>query len=119
MVTEHSKLNKKAKWTAIQTQVLSCSYETYAFLITNRLHKRIWLTRNLLASFSTFKKIALAAPQPKRIQDTALMEIATTSYNQCNWAMINRCRLYLQVLKMLDLIQYDINPPNLKNGQRM
>jgi hypothetical protein len=41
--------------------------------------------------------------------DTPLMDIATSVYNMKGSAMINHCRLFLQVISLYDLLKYDLS----------
>lgn len=102
------------------TQVLSCSYETYGFLITNTLIKCIWAETEPFGITLRSHKNSSWVPQLQGAQDIAIMEIATKNYNNHNCTIINRCRLYLKVLTLYDLLQYDGSiHPNIKSGKRV
>jgi hypothetical protein len=58
-------------------------------------------------------------PQLQGKYDVAIMEFVTTIYSKKLATKINRCRLYLQVLTLYDVITYDGKQihPNILMGQ--
>ncbi len=46
-------------------------------------------------------------PAPLGVGDSALMETATQHYQRKGSMMINRCRLYLQIFSIYDIITYN------------
>jgi hypothetical protein len=47
-------------------------------------------------------------PTPLSHEDISIMELATGSYNSKGAYLINRCRLYLQVISIMDLLLYNL-----------
>ena len=60
-------------------------------------------------------------PSPLGVGDYALMEIATQHYQRKDSMMINRCRLYLQIFSVYDIITYDGKAiyPEIMRGERV
>jgi hypothetical protein len=46
-------------------------------------------------------------PQPLGTNDIALMEIVTSKYDKKGSLMINRCRLYLRIISLYELLLFD------------
>jgi hypothetical protein len=60
-------------------------------------------------------------PSPLGVGDSALMEIATQHYQCKDSMMINRCRLYLQIFSIYDIITSDGKAihPKIMRGERI
>jgi hypothetical protein len=60
-------------------------------------------------------------PQPQGIHDISIMEMAKMIYDSTECVIINRVRLYLQLITIYDLVAYDGNQihPELSQGKRV
>jgi hypothetical protein len=91
----------------ILQQFLQTPHELYGHLATKTLMKQIWKeteTNGLL--LQSADKIAWT-PQLQGNSDHAIMDIAMKVYFKKMSSKINRCRLYLQVITLYDIVTYD------------
>lgn len=129
----HSRLNTKvgvkldASITFLQIKTglflnfLEQPYITYGFLATHTLIKQIW------AEFKPFGLTlrpnlnSVWLPHPQGTNDFSLVEYAIGKYSQQDIKLLNRYRMYLQVISLYDILQYDLQAvhPDIKQGNRI
>jgi hypothetical protein len=59
------------------------------------------------------------APSPRHSMDIPIMEIATSKYDKTGSWIINKCRIYLQLISIFDLLIHnmtDIHPSYIQGG---
>lgn len=102
-------------------QFLSTPYQLYGHLVTKTLIKTIWGETEPNNIQLRPSPGATWNPEPQGTQDIALIDIAVANCSQPNSQIINRYRLYLQVISLYDIITYDGQTihPNIMRGERI
>jgi hypothetical protein len=98
-------------------QFLAQSYESYGFLATLTLGTQIWQETEPNGIRLQAAPSAIWTPSPQGVHDLPIIELAKQVYNKKGVIMINRCRLYLNIISIYDLYLYDgsiIHPSYLK-----
>jgi hypothetical protein len=87
-------------------QVLTAPFMTYGHLGTQSLIKTIWAETE--PNNLTLRATEECAwhPRPMGTNDVAIMSIAVKHYSKSDTQKINRCRLYLQLFSIYDIITY-------------
>ncbi len=94
-------------------------YSSYGHLATPTQGTQIWLETEPAGLTLRASPDQHWVPNSSRINDFPLMELAVHSYNQGGSNIINKCCLYLQVISLYDIIQYDGTHihPNILKGE--
>ena len=95
--------------TGLGRDIFTCNYGTYEMLLTECWIKNVWKftwEKNLLLRERTTKNLDM-----KRENDAFIMEdiIATNQFSKSELQHINRCRIYLQVATLSDIVSGDGN----------
>jgi hypothetical protein len=99
---------------------LTSSYATYGHYITKTLMKRLWEETEPNGLILSPADGEMWIPQPQGHQDIPIMELVARYYSKKETNMLNRYRLYLQVISIYDLITYkgDAIHPAYTKGNR-
>jgi hypothetical protein len=87
-------------------QFLSESYHSYGHLGSLTLGTQIWRETEPLGITLRATPSATWTPSAVGVGDIPIMELAIQVYNSRGTIMINRCRLYLNVISIYDLLVY-------------
>jgi hypothetical protein len=83
-------------------------FNQYDHLATKSLCKQIWGETEPSGITVRPAPTITWVPCPLSQQDIALMDLATNNYNSKGSTMINKCRIHLQAISMMDLLTYDL-----------
>jgi hypothetical protein len=86
---------------------LTASYEMYGELATTTLLKCIWAETDPFGITLRPNKTSIWIPHPQGPTDMSIMAKVRAIYNPSDCVIINRVRLYLQLITIYDLITYD------------
>jgi hypothetical protein len=101
-------------------QFFSMPYVTFGHLASlSMCHQLWWETEPFGVMLRPMEGITWT-PCPLSPNDLSIMSVATTVYNKKGSAMINKCRLYLRVISLCDLLIHDkpILHPDYLIGER-
>jgi hypothetical protein len=103
-----------------QDQFLTCSSLQYGHLATISFAVQLWSECEPFGIELQASKSIIWTPYPVLTNDIFLMDLATTAYDKKGSNMINHCRLYLQVISLVDILMYDLQTihPSYVNGDR-
>jgi hypothetical protein len=99
------------------SQFLTIPYETFGHLATMVTCVQLWHNTEPCGLHMCPAESVSWTPTPIAPGDQSLMEVAVKKYNKRGSAIINRCRLYVQAISVVDLLIYDtseIHPSYLK-----
>jgi len=85
-------------------QFFSSSYQKYGHLVSPSYCVQIWQEMEPQGIILQSAEGITWIPHPICFHDKALMDIAVNHYNKKGSACINRCRQFLQVISVLDLL---------------
>jgi hypothetical protein len=106
--------------TGLLQPFLSSSYESYGKFATSTLLKCLWAQTEPFGLYLKPNADSYWLPKLQGSGDIAIMDDVTKFYDKESCIKLNRCRLYLQVITLYDLITYDglkIHPEYI-SGQR-
>jgi hypothetical protein len=107
------KLTASIIYTQIETglflQFFEAPFSQYGHLATITFCVQIWRETEPNDVFLQSSSDATWVPEPLGKNDTPIMDIATSVYDNKGSLMINRCRLYLQVISLFDLLIFQTN----------
>lgn len=101
--------------------ILQESYQAYGALATHTLVKQIWAETEPIGLQLRAAHSQTWHPIPQGHHDCTIMELASRTYSNKHLNLINRYRLYLQVITIYNLIQYDRRAihPEIMRGDRV
>ncbi len=107
--------------TGLLSNFLEQPYATYGFLTTQTLIKQIWAEMEPFGLTLRHSKSSVWSPQPQGQNDFSLMDFALGKYSEYESNLLNRYRLYLQVISLYDILQYDLKAvhTDIKRGDRI
>jgi hypothetical protein len=88
-------------------QFLSQPFNTYGDFSTTTLGKQIWAETEPYGITLQAAPDAIWTPSPLGENDLPIITLAHQVYNKKGATIINRCRLYLNVISMYDFFIYD------------
>jgi hypothetical protein len=100
-------------------QFLSSSFIQYGHLATTTFLVKIWSESEPHGIKLHASKDVTWTPSPLSSSDLSIMEMATQKYNKKGSAMINRCRLYLRIISIFELLTFDLSSihPSYKTNE--
>jgi hypothetical protein len=91
------------------SQFLSESFQTYGHLSTITFLVQIWKETEPFGLTLRPAPNATWIPPPLFSGNKAIIDLATKAYNTRGSLMINRCRIYLQIISIGDLLLFNLN----------
>jgi hypothetical protein len=122
--TNSQKFEASIIYTQLEVGIFSSSFtaefERYRSLATQSMCVQIWRETQPLGVQIRHAEQVTWLPEPMAKDDICIMELATRYYNNEGAYIINRCRLYLQLISIMDLLLYDLFPihPSYLVGDR-
>jgi hypothetical protein len=106
--------------TGLLQPFLTSSYELYGKFATSTLMKCLWAQTEPFGLYLKPNADSYWLPKLQGSGDIAIMDDVTKFYDKESCIKLNRCRLYLQVITLYDLITYDGSKihPEYISGQR-
>jgi len=101
-------------------QFLSTPYHQFGHLATISMVAQIWRETEPLGIHLKPPSNATWIPDPLHPCDLSIMDLATSIYDKKGSTIINRCRIYLQIISICDLLLFDSTSihPDFLNGNR-
>jgi len=97
-----------------------CPYSQFGHLATISFAVQIWSECEPFGIKLQADRSTVWTPAPVLTNAIFIMDIATKYYNKKGSNMINRCRLFLQILSLADMLMYDLQTihPSYRHGER-